>query len=113
MPALDLLSDELEDDPLEALVEAAVDDKVHDAVEHEEEVVDGGHAHEPDGRPEVVAAADDVVHVEELVEVEQEPGQVGDEEHAHHAHQNHAQLKVLGLKRGRESTLSKDFTSNR
>ena len=53
---LHLLSHGLEDDPAESLVEEAVDDKVHDGVEHEEEVVHGGHAHEPDGRPEAIAA---------------------------------------------------------
>ena len=34
----------------EALVEAAVDDEVHDAVEDEEEVVHRQHAQEPHGR---------------------------------------------------------------
>ncbi len=38
-----------------------------------------------------------LVDVEELVEVEQQPGQVGDEEHADHAHQDERQLEVLGL----------------
>lgn len=45
---------------------------------------------------------DDVVDVEELVEVEEEPREVGHEEHAHDAHQDHGQLEVLGLWAGRE-----------
>ena len=51
-----LLPHGLEDDPAEALVEEAVDDEVHDGVEHQQQVVDRGHAHEPHGGPETVAA---------------------------------------------------------
>jgi hypothetical protein len=36
-------------------------------------MVDGGRADEPDGRGEVGAARDDVVHVEQLVQVELGP----------------------------------------
>ena len=38
----------------EALVEAAVDDEVHDAIEDEEQVVHGQHAQEPHGRTEKI-----------------------------------------------------------
>ena len=41
-------------DFLESTVEAAIDDEVHDAVEDEEQVIDGQHANEPHGRPEIV-----------------------------------------------------------
>lgn len=99
-PGFHLPAHELEYDPLEALVEEAVDEEVHDAVEDEEEVVDGSHAHEPDGRPEVVPAADHQVHLKQLVEVEQQPREVGHEEHAHHADEEHGQLQVLGLQQG-------------
>ncbi len=51
----------------------------------------------PDGREEGVAAADDLVHVEELVQVEEETGEVGHEEHADHADQDEGQLEVFGL----------------
>ncbi len=39
------------DEPLEAVVEAAVDDEVHDTIEDEQQVVDRRGAHEPHGRP--------------------------------------------------------------
>lgn len=55
---LHLLAQGLQDDPAEALVEEAVDDKVHDGVEHQHQVVDRGQAQKPRGRPEVVAAED-------------------------------------------------------
>ena len=96
-PGLDLPADHLEHDPLEAVVEGAVDDEVHDAVEHEEEVVDRRRADEPDGREEGVAASDHQVHFEDLVEVQKEARQVRHEEHAHDADQDHGQLEVLGL----------------
>ena len=47
--------------------------------------------------PKVVAALDAAVHVEELVEVEEDARHVGDEEHADDAHQNHTQLQILRL----------------
>ena len=49
--------------------------------------------------PKVVAALDAAVHVEELVEVEEDARHVGDEEHADDAHQNHAQLQILRLQK--------------
>ena len=48
--------------------------------------------------PKIVAALDELVDVEELVEVEEDARHVGDEEHADHAHQDHPQLQVLRLK---------------
>ena len=48
--------------------------------------------------PKFVSALDELVDVEELVEVEEDARHVGDEEHADHAHQDHPQLQVLGLK---------------
>ncbi len=47
--------------------------------------------------PKVVPASDDEIHVEQLVDVEQDARQVGHEEHADDADQDHAQLEVLGL----------------
>jgi hypothetical protein len=41
---------------------------------------------------ELDAAGDHVVHVEELVQVQQEPRQVGHEEHAHDEDQQQCQL---------------------
>ena len=87
------------DESLESVVEAAVDDEVHDAVEDEKQVVDGRGAEEPDGRHEVDAARDHVVHVEQLVQVEQQPRQVGHEEHAHDEDEEKGELKILGLER--------------
>ena len=60
----------LPDESLESIIEAAVNNKVHDAVEDEEEVVDGHPADEPDGGIEVDATlptGDHVIHVEQLV----------------------------------------------
>ena len=57
----------LPDEPFEVVVEAAVDNEVHDAVEDEEGVVDVGRADEPDGWHEPIPARDHVVHVEQLV----------------------------------------------
>ena len=62
-------------------------------------MVDGRGTEEPDGRHEVDAARDHVVHVEELVQVEQQPRQVGHEEHAHDEDEEKGELKVLGLER--------------
>ena len=62
-------------------------------------MVDGRGAEEPDGRHEVDAARDHVVHVEQLVQVEQQPRQVGHEEHAHDEDEEKGELKILGLER--------------
>ena len=59
-------------------------------------MIDGGEADEPDGRSEDLAL-DHQVHVEQLVQVEQEAGQVRDEEHAYDANQDHGKLKIFGL----------------
>ncbi len=56
-PGADLGPKKSEDNLLEALVEDAVDDKVGEGVEDEEEMVHRGHAHVPDRREEVVTAA--------------------------------------------------------
>ena len=58
-------------------------------------MVGGGRADEPSGRNELVLAGDHFVDVVELVEVEEEPREVGDEEHANDEDQNESQLQVL------------------
>ena len=60
----------LPDESFESVIKAAVDNKVHDAVEDEEEVVDGHPADEPDGGIEVeptLPTGNHVIHVEQLV----------------------------------------------
>ena len=64
-------------------------------------MVDGRGAEEPDGRDEVDAARDHVVHVEQLVQVEEQTRQVRDEEHAHYEDEEQGELEVLGLKRNK------------
>ncbi len=55
---LDSPAYQLEQLPLESLVERAVDHEVHDGVEDQQQVVHRGHAHEPHWGEPVVGAAD-------------------------------------------------------
>ena len=64
-------------------------------------MVDRGRADEPDRGEEVLTASNHVVHVEQLVQVEEQTRQVRDEEHAHYEDEEQGELEVLGLKRNK------------
>ena len=60
-------------------------------------MIDRGGAYEPGGWHKSLFAIDHLFDVKELVEVEEEPREVGDEEHANDEDQNESQLQVFGL----------------
>ena len=78
-------------------VQETVDHKVHHAVQDQEQVIGRGRADEPSRRNELVFASNHFVDIVELVEVEKNSGEVGDEEHADNDHQDQGKMEILGL----------------
>lgn len=84
-------------DSSEAVVEQAVDDKVHDTVEDQQQMIDRSGANEPGGWEKGVSAFNHFIDVVEFIQVEKESGQVRDKEHANNEDEDQAQLKIFGL----------------
>ena len=82
---------------LKTVVEVTVDDKVHDAIEYQQEVVHRCGTKEPDWRQEAVSTGNDFINIEHLIQVQQKPWDVCHNEHADNTDQNQRKLQVFGL----------------
>ena len=70
----------------EVFIQEAVDHEVHHAVQDQEQVISGGGANEPSWGNELIFTGNHFIDVVELVEVEEDSWEVGDEEHADDDH---------------------------
>ena len=75
-------------DLAEVFIQEAVDHEVHHAVQDQEQVIGRGWTDEPSRWNELVFAGNHFIDVVELVEVEKDSWEVGDEEHADDDHQD-------------------------
>ena len=57
-------------------------------------MIEAGQTHVPGGGCEVVRTGEDVINHEELGAVEDDPGDVADQEHHHNADQNCGQVQL-------------------
>lgn len=65
----------------EVFTDRCVDDEVNGCIDDQEGVIDTRQTQVPVWRHEVIGALNDLVHQEELCAVEDDPGDVADEEH--------------------------------
>ena len=78
----------------EIISNRGVDDEVDGSIDDEKSVVDTGQAEVPVGRNEGVWAGEDGVQHEQLCTVEDDPGDVADDEHDHNADEDSGQVQL-------------------
>ena len=78
----------------EIISNRGVDDEVDGSVDDEERVVDTGQAEVPVGGNECVRTGEDGVQHEQLCTVEDDPGDVADDEHDHNADEDSGQVQL-------------------
>ena len=79
---------------LEGVPHGAVDEEVGGGVDNEEPVVEAGQAQVPGGGGEGVGAPEHLLHHEELGTVEDDPGDVAEQEHHHNADEDRGQVHL-------------------